>query len=111
MNAKVIDMTISRPRALLVSLLALGMSATVFADESASFKLLKGPRYEADGYIMGAQELEGYIGAIMEDDGVTEVILVGPDTGNNEGEELFARAAKRAGVKALRKEKGETREL
>jgi hypothetical protein len=83
----------------------------VVANESVTFKLLKGPRYESDGYILGAQELEGYIGAIKEDDGVTEVVLVGSDGGNDEGEELFALAAERSGVKALRKEKGKTREL
>ncbi len=98
-------------RNLFVAMIAAVVAVPAFAADVVSFKLLKGPKYEADGYIMGAQELEGYLGAIKEDDGVTEVVLVGPDTGNNEGEELFARAAKRAGVKALRKEKGETREL
>jgi hypothetical protein len=98
-------------RAACAAVLVASFSVPALAGESVSFKLLKGPRFEADGYIMSAQELEGYLGAIKEDDGVTEVVLVGPDTGNNEGEELFARAAKRAGVKALRKEKGETREL
>jgi hypothetical protein len=98
-------------RAACTAVLIAAFSLPALAEESVSFKLLKGPRYETDGYIMGAQELEGYLGAIKEDDGVTEVVLTGPDTGNNEGEELFARAAKRAGVKALRKEKGGTREL
>jgi hypothetical protein len=98
-------------RLICAALFVSAFSVSALAEDPVSFKLLKGPKYEADGYIMGAQELEGYLGAIKEDDGVTEVVLVGPDTGNNEGEELFARAAKRAGVKAMRKEKGETREL
>lgn len=98
-------------RAALVFGTGLAFVLPVWAADTVSFKLLSGPRYESDGYIMGAQELEGYLGAIKEDDGVTEVLLVGADSGNNEGEELFARAAKRAGVKAMRKEKGGIREL
>ncbi len=98
-------------RTLVAGILACAFSATALADEQVTFKLLKGPRYESDGYILGAQELEGYIGAIKEDDGVTEVVLVGSDGGDDEGEELFAEAARRSGVKALRKEKGDTREL
>ncbi len=96
---------------LLIAGIASVFTATAWAETQVSFKLLKGPRYESDGYILGAQELEGYIGAIKEDDGVTEVVLVGSDGGNDEGEELFALAAERSGVKALRKEKGKTREL
>jgi len=86
-------------------------AAPLRADDSVTIKLLKGPRYEADGYIFGAKELEGYLGAIQEDDGVTEVVLVGNDGGNDEGETLFARAAKRSGLKAMRKEDGALREL
>ena len=51
-------------------------STPLLADDSVTIKLLKGPRYEADGYIFGAKELEGYLGAIQEDDGVTEVVSV-----------------------------------
>lgn len=96
---------------LLIAAIACACSATAWAETQVSFKLLKGPRYESDGYILGAQELEGYLGAIKEDDGVTEVVLVGSDGGDDEGEKLFAQAAERSGVKALRKEKGEIREL
>lgn len=104
-------MSVFSPRMIFPMLFALVIAAPLLAEESVSFKLLKGPRYETDGYIMGAQELEGYLGAIIEDDGVTEVVLVGNDGGDNEGEEKFALAAKRAGVKAIRKEKGDSREL
>lgn len=96
---------------------ALSLMLTIFfvgpvlADDSVNIKLLKGPRYETDGYILGAKELEGYLGAIKEDDGVTEVVLIGADVGGDEGEVLFAKAAKRAGLRAMRKENGDTREL
>ena len=86
-------------------------TTTAQADDSVTIKLLKGPRYEADGYILGPKELQGYLGAIMEDDGVTEELLTGHDGGDDEGETLFAEAAKRTGLKALRKENGDTREL
>jgi hypothetical protein len=91
--------------------LAAAFSTPVSADDSVDIRLLKGPRYEADGYVLGARELEGYLGALKEDDGVTEVVLVGADVGGDEGEQLFAKAARRAGLRALRKEGGSVREL
>ena len=91
--------------------IAASFAAPALADDSVNIRLLKGPRYEADGYVLGARELEGYLGALKEDDGVTEVVLVGADVGGDEGEQLFAKAARRAGLRALRKEGGSVREL
>jgi hypothetical protein len=91
--------------------LAALIAGPVLADNSVSFKLLKGPAYESEGYTLGAKQLEGYLGTLKEEDGITEAVLTGSDGGNDEGETLFANAAKRAGVKAIRKEHGETREL
>jgi hypothetical protein len=104
MNAK-------RASALLGFLLAILVSNPALADNSVSFKLLKGPAYESEGYTLGAKQLEGYLGTLKEEDGITEAVLTGSDGGDDEGETLFANAAKRAGVKAMRKEHGEIREL
>ncbi len=96
------------------TLLAMTLAAIAspsIAAESVNIKLIKGPRYQADGYTFGPKQLEGYLGAIKEDDGVVEVVLIGADVGGDEGEELFAVAAKRSGLRAMRKEKGSTREL
>ena len=88
-------------------LLAAGF-ATAGKRDIREVKLERDGRYSIDQYRLGGAELTGYLGELLETEGLQAVVLSGKPTPEQEGK--FADAARKAGVKAFVKEGGVRRE-